>query len=73
MDLSAPPGPNVTESFTAVIEDFFCNKLECLSLKSLSSLVECLQVRQEPTRAKHLSGAPLQGRSLAFPTNIRQG
>jgi hypothetical protein len=27
----------------------------------------------KPTRAKHLSGAPLQGRPLALPSNIRQG
>ncbi len=37
----------------------FRNKLECLSLASLSSLVECLRVRTEPTRVKHFSGAPL--------------
>jgi hypothetical protein len=27
----------------------------------------------EPTRVKHLSGAPLYGRLLASPTNIRLG
>jgi hypothetical protein len=32
------PGANVIKLFTAVIYDF-CNKLECLSLASLSSLV----------------------------------
>ncbi len=30
----------------------FCNKLECLSLPSLLSLIWCLQVRQEPTKVK---------------------
>jgi hypothetical protein len=33
-----------------------------------------LQLKQwpgEPTRVKHLSGVPLQGRLLASPTNIR--
>ncbi len=58
--------------FTAVITTFH-NKLERLSLASLSSLVECLQVRPNPTRVKHLSGAPLKGRLLALPTNIRIG
>jgi hypothetical protein len=44
-----------------------------LSLASLSSLVQCLQVRQEPTRVKNLLGAPLYGSLLAWPTNIRLG
>ena len=30
-------------------------------------------IRQEPTRVKHLSGAPLYGRLLASSTNIRLG
>ncbi len=44
--------------FTVVVLDFR-NKLECLSLASLSSLVQCLQVKREPSRVKHLSGAQL--------------
>ncbi len=43
-----------------LIQPYFANvhtKLDCLSLASRSSLVECLQVRPEPTHAKHLSGA----------------
>ncbi len=51
----------------------------CLSLASLvqpspsqSSLVEP-SPSPEPTRVKHFAGAPLQGRLLALPTNIRQG
>jgi len=32
----------------------FRNKLECLSLASLSSLVWCLRVMPEPTQVKHL-------------------
>ncbi len=34
---------------------------------------DILWVRPEPTRVKNLSGAPLQGRLLASPTNIRLG
>jgi hypothetical protein len=41
------------------------NKLECLSLTSLFSLVKCLLVRLDPTL-----GAPFQGRLLASPTSI---
>jgi hypothetical protein len=44
-----------------------------LSLVSLSSQVLCLRVRPEPIRVKHLSGAPLYGRPLASPINIRLG
>jgi hypothetical protein len=33
----------------------FLNKLECLSLAGLSSLVKRFQVRREPIRVKHLS------------------
>ncbi len=47
------------------------NKLEFLSLASLSSLVYCWQVRPEPTWMKHLTGAPLKGRPLALPKNIK--
>jgi hypothetical protein len=36
-------------------------------------LVYCFRVRQEPTQVKHLSGAPLKGRLLTLPTNIRPG
>jgi hypothetical protein len=32
-----------------------------------------LQIRPEPTRVKHLSGAPLYGGLLALPKNIRLG
>ncbi len=44
-----------------------------MSVVSFSSLVECLQVRSEPTQVKHHSGALLQGRLLVLPTNIRLG
>jgi hypothetical protein len=50
-----------------------CSKLERFSMASLSSLVECLFVKQEPTPLKNLSGAPLEGRLLALPTNNRLG
>ncbi len=49
------------------------NNLVCLSLSGLSSLVLCLRVRLEPTKEKHLSGGPLQGRLLASLTNIELG
>ncbi len=42
-------------------------------MASLYSLVLRLRVRPEPTRVKHFLGAPLQGRILAFPANIRLG
>jgi hypothetical protein len=51
----------------------FYKKLKCFSLASLSRIVQCLQVRQEPTKVKHLSGAPLWGRRLALHTNNRIG
>ncbi len=39
----------------------------------LANLVLCLGVTPKPSRLKHLSGDPLQGRLLALPTNIRPG
>ncbi len=39
----------------------------------LSNLVQCLQVRLQPTQVNHLSNEPLQGRLLALPTNIKLG
>ncbi len=47
---------------------FLSNKLECLSLASLSSLLSCLRVRLEPTQVRHISGTPLHGRLLASPS-----
>ncbi len=66
------PGPSLIKLFCPYFTNF-CNKHECLSSANLSSLVKCLGVRLEPTRVKHLSGSPLQGRLLTFPTNIRIG
>jgi len=40
--------PNVIKLFTNVIYEFY-NKVQCLSLTSLSSAVKCLQVRPDPT------------------------
>ncbi len=51
----------------------FGSKLECLSTESISSLVLCLWVRLEPIQVNHYLVAPLQGRILALPTNIRLG
>ncbi len=54
------------------------NKLECLSLAILSSLVQCLLVKQEPTLLKNLSGDLLQagkvcqGQKLQLITKIRK-
>jgi hypothetical protein len=43
----------------------FRKKLECLSLTSISNLVQCLQVRPEPTRVMHISGqGTLKGGSI---------
>jgi hypothetical protein len=42
--ITLAPGENYIKHFTAVIYVFF-NKLKCLSLASLSSLVQCLRVR----------------------------
>jgi len=36
-------------------------------------IVKSLLVGQELTQVKHLSGAPLEGRLLALPTNNRLG
>jgi len=43
----------------------FCNKLECLSLASLSRLVYCLWVSPESTRVK-----PLGTNFLAYQENL---
>ncbi len=56
--------------FTALSYNF-SNKLECLSLESLSKIVLCFWARQMPTLVKHLSGAPLKGSLLALPTSNR--
>jgi hypothetical protein len=51
----------------------FRNKLECLSLRSLSSLVYCLQAMPGAyPRLEHLEGSPL-GQAPVLPTNIRLG
>jgi len=55
--LARPSGPNVIKLFTVVI----CKCLlwaRVFSPPGLSSLVQCLRVRPEPTKMKHLSGAP---------------
>jgi hypothetical protein len=49
----------------------FCNKLELLSLASLSSLVYCLYVWLELSQVNYYSVAPLYDRLLAIFTNIR--
>jgi hypothetical protein len=51
----------------------FCNKLEYLSLASVSSIVDCLLVKMEPILLNNLSDAPLLGKLLALPTNNRLG
>jgi len=55
---SCSPGTNVIKLLTALFTNVR-NKLKCLSLASLSSLVYCLLVKQEPTLLKHFSGTPL--------------
>ena len=51
----------------------FHNKLERLSLASISSLVQRFVDRLEPTRVEHLSTDPYNARLLALRTNIRLG
>ncbi len=51
----------------------FDNKLECLSLASLSSLVKCFQAMLVPTQVKNLSGVLLLGKLLALHANISLG
>jgi hypothetical protein len=51
-------GANVIKLFMDQIMNF-CDKLDCLSLASLSRIVKCSRVRQEPTQVKHVSGTPL--------------
>jgi len=48
-----------------------CKKLECLSLASHSSQAQCWWERLEPTQVEHLKDAPLSGKLLALPTDIR--
>ena len=61
-------GANVIKLFTTVSYNF-CNKLE---QSSLSRILWCLQVRQEPTQVKQISDSPLKGSQiLALAINIR--
>jgi hypothetical protein len=46
------------------------NKLECLPVADLSSLVRYLWARLEPARVDHLSSAQLLGRLVALLLNI---
>jgi hypothetical protein len=48
--ITVGPGPNVIKIFTAV-SYVFNNKLERLSLASLSSLAKYFRVRPEPTHS----------------------
>ncbi len=50
----------------------FSNKLECLSLASLSSLIKCLWVRLGDPRVVHLKGASLVW-ALVLLAKIRLG
>jgi hypothetical protein len=52
------PVANAIKLFMVISYDFHY-KLEHMALASLSSLVLSLQVRQEPTQWKPLSGSPL--------------
>ena len=47
------------------------NKLECLSLETLSSWVLELKAMPEPTHLEHLSDASFLGKLLVFPANDR--
>jgi hypothetical protein len=64
---------NFIKLFMAVSSEF-CIKLKCPSLASFfARIVWCLWVREESTKVKHLSGAPLQGKLLALPSNNELG
>jgi hypothetical protein len=66
-------GVNPIKLFTAVMFTDFRNKLECLSLSSLSSLVQCYWVRPGAyPRVEHLKVAS-HGKTLALSANIRLG
>jgi hypothetical protein len=47
--------------------------MKCWSLVNLSSLVNYLRVRPEPTLIEHLSWAPVYGRLEALRSNVRSG
>ena len=47
------------------------NKLEGLSLETLSSQVLQLKARPEPTQLDHLSDASFLGKLLVLPANVR--
>jgi hypothetical protein len=47
------------------------NKLERLSLETLSSQVLEFKARPEPTQLEHLSDASCMGKLLVFPPNVR--
>ncbi len=66
------PGFNITNIFTALIYNWawWANKLERLSLASLSILVNFFRARLESTREKYRSGASLLARLQALPTYI---
>ncbi len=51
---------------------FFIGQSVC-PWQALPAQANILQVRPKHTRVKHLSGAPLQGRLLTLPTNLRLG
>jgi hypothetical protein len=46
------------------------NKLECLSLETLSSQSWNLRARPEPTQLEHLSDASFLGKLLVLPENV---
>jgi hypothetical protein len=58
--ISRPARANVIKLFTHVIYSQ-TKQVRVLSLASLSSLVQRLVVRPEPTNVEHLSGASLEG------------
>jgi hypothetical protein len=70
--MRSTPGANVINLFTAVSYDFY-NKLERLSLGSLSRLMLCLRASSGAyPRVEQLQGASL-GLAHAFPASIRPG
>jgi hypothetical protein len=64
------PGVNDIKLFPSLLM-MRPNKLECLSLKTLSSQVLEFEGRPEPTQLEHISDASFLGKVLVLPANGR--
>jgi hypothetical protein len=64
------PGVNVIKLFPSSLTTR-PNKLECLSLETLSSQVLEFEGRPEPAQLEHISDASFLGKLLVLPANGR--